>query len=140
MATIKTTGTTLVIDNGSGTNTDITLGEVISITGLGSGTNTEIDTTTLASTAKEFRIGLTDNGTASMEINFDPDNAGQDELIVIRDAQTSREFKLTFPEGTDKVGTFSAYVTSFSVDVNTDDIVRGTVTLRLTGSLVFTTS
>lgn len=137
MATIKTTGTNLVVDNGNGTNTDITIGEVISVTGLGSGTNTEIDVTDLASTAKEFRIGLTDNGTASMELNFDPDDVGQDELIAMRDAQESREFTLTLPEGTDLTGTFTAFVTSFSIDINTDDVCRGTVTLRLTGSLTF---
>jgi hypothetical protein len=139
MATIKVSGSTLVVDDGNGTNTDITIGEVRGINFDG-GSATEIDTTNFASTVKEFRPGLQDSGSATVDVNFDPDDSGQDELDAIRLAQETREFKLTFPEGTDKVLTFTAYVNSFGVDAPVDGIAQGSVSLRLTSNLVKSTS
>lgn len=134
MATIKVSGSTLVVDDGTGTSTDITIGEVRGISFDG-GSVTEIDITSFASTVKEFRPGLQDSGSATVDLNFDPDDNGQDELDEIRLAQETRVFKLTLPEGTDKVLTFTAYVNSISIDAAVDGIAQGTATLRLVSNL-----
>ena len=138
MATVLVNGSTLVVDDGTGTDTDITIGEVTGISGLGGGSNDEIDVTTFASTRKEYRVGLADYGTATIDVLFDPDGSGQDELKEIRDGQTSREFTLTLPtEATDRTGTFTAFVTSFSIDGQVGGVWTGSITLRVTGDLSF---
>lgn len=138
MATHLVNGSSLAVDDGTGTNTDITIGEIISATGLGGGESDTIDVTTWASTEKEYRIGLPDYGTPSITILFDPDDVGQDELEAIRKAQTSREFTITLPTtATDRTGTFTAFVTSFSLDAAVGDVWRGTINFRVTQDLVF---
>jgi hypothetical protein len=129
-------GSTLVVDDGNGTETDITIGEVISASGLGGGESEVIDVTNWASTEKEYRIGLADYGTPSLTVLFDPDDSGQDELEVIRKAQESREFTITLPDtATDRTGTFTAFVTSVSLDANLGDVWRATVNFRVTQDL-----
>ena len=138
MATHLVNGSTLVVDDGTGTDTDITIGEIVSASGLGGGESEVIDVTTWASTEKEYRIGLPDYGTPSLSILFDPDDVGQDELEEIRKAQTSREFTIQFPTtATDRTGVFTAFVTSFSIDGAVGDVWKGTITFRVTQDLVF---
>ena len=127
--------TTITVDDGAAS--PITINGVISITGIGSGSATEIDVTTLASSAKEFRQGLQDFGTIQLEVIRNQDDLGQAELFEIMGSQSVREFVVTLSSSTADVITFNAFVQSFSVDINADDAVRGTATLRITGAIVF---
>lgn len=129
---IKTQGTLITVENASAT--PVAVGGHDSITGLGGGSATEIDETTMASLAKEFRPGLQDNGTVS--INFKRRNhsdPGQAEFISMRALQATREVEVTQPEGDDDIIRFRCWVVSFTTDGASDSIYQGVLTLRVTG-------
>lgn len=115
-----------------------TVAGVQSITGISSGQSTEIDVTTLASTAKEFKVGLRDNGSFQITMVRNQDDAGQLELWNAQGSQASYTMVITLPTSTANVLTFTAFVTSFSSDISADDIVTGTATIRVTGAIVYT--
>lgn len=115
-----------------------TVAGVQSITGISSGQSTEIDVTTLASTAKEFKVGLRDNGSFQMTMIRNQDDAGQLELWNAQGSQTAYTMIITLPSSTANVLTFSAFVTSFSTDISADGVVTGTATVRVTGGIAYT--
>lgn len=129
-------GVTFTFDNSG--STPVTVGGIISITGIGSGSATEIDVTTLASTAKEFRQGLRDFGSVSIELIRDQDDSGQAEMFSAMAAQAVRTCIITLPTSTANVGTFEGFVQSLSTDVNADGVVTGTATIRITGAVAWT--
>lgn len=134
MATpILAQGTTVTIGDGSaGTET---VGGIIGISGIGSGSATVIDVTTLASTAKEKRQGLKDNGSITLELIRDEDDAGQAELLEMYNAQATREMVITLPTSTLNVFTFNCFVTQLTTDVGADDVARGQCVLEITGDI-----
>jgi len=135
MATpILAQGTTVTVEDGAASTA--TIGGIISMSGIGSGTASEIDVTTLASTAKEYRQGLKDNGSMTFELIRDEDDAGQVELKEMEDAQATREFVITLPSSTLNVFTFDGFVTSLTTEVGADDVVRGSCTVKITGAIV----
>lgn len=134
MATpILAQGTTVTVENGS--SGTATIGGIVSISGIGSGAASEIDITTLASTAKEYKQGLKDNGTLTFELIRDEDDAGQVELREMEDAQATREFVITLPTSTLNVLTFDGFVTSLTTDIGADDVARGSCTVKITGAI-----
>lgn len=116
----------------------VAVGGVISISGIASGSSTEIPVTTLASTAKEFKMGLRDNGSFTMEVIRNQDDLGQVELFNAQSSQTGATMVITLPTSTANILTFTAYVQSFSTDIGADDVVRGTVTMRISGGVAYT--
>lgn len=136
---ILTQGTTITIDDDAGS--PVTINGHISLTGLGSGTATEINVTTLASTAKEFRMGLQDFGTFQMNFIWNNDDLGQLEMQEAKDTQAQRTFILTLPATnpvvTNNVWTAEVYVLNMQFDVNEDEVVRGQATFRVTGEPVW---
>lgn len=127
--------TTVSIDDSGGT--PVLIDGVMSITGIGSGSATEINVTTLASTAKEFRQGLRDFGSVSMDLVRNQDDPGQLEMFTAMAAQAVRTFIVTLPTSTANVGTFEGFVQSISTDVNADGVVTGKATVRITGAVVW---
>ena len=109
----------------------------MSISGIGSGSAKEIDTTNLASTAKEFRPGLRDFGTIKMAMIRDQDDDGQAEMFNAMGLQAIRVFVVTLPTSTANIATFSGFVVSLTSDVNADGIVTGEATVRITGAVVW---
>jgi len=103
--------------------------------GFGDGAAADIDITTLASTAKEYRQGLQDNGDLTLELNRDPSDAGQVVLLEARAAQATREVSITLASG--DIATFNAYVKSVSTDGAVDDVITGTAGLKITGDIVW---
>lgn len=131
---ILTQGTTISVKNAAGT-TAIPIGGVMSITGIGSGSATEIEDTTLASVAKEFRQGLRDFGSFNIELRRrNEDDLGQAELYSMYALQATREFVITLPSSTDNVITLQGFVTQMTTEIAVDGIVGGTVTVRVTGA------
>ena len=128
-------GTTITVEDSGAT--PVTINGVMSIGGIGSGTASEIDVTTLASTAKEFRQGLQDFGTITLELIRNQDDSGQAELASMRAAQATREFVVTLPSSTNDVATFDGFCTQLTAEVGADDVVRGTATIRVTGAVVW---
>ncbi len=125
------------IQRGSGTSpytyTDIP--EVKSFSGPG-GSAAVIDVTDLSSSAKEKRMGLSDEGQLQLTINYIPDNTVHQALRSDRAARSKVPFKITFTDATPATTwSFFAYVTGFSVSGAVDGVVEGQVTLEITGSI-----
>jgi hypothetical protein len=127
--------TTISIDDGTGT--PVTINGVRAITGIGSATATEIDVTTLASTAREFRQGLRDFGAISLDLIRNQDDLGQLEMFDAMAAQDIRTFIVTLPSSTNNVITFDGFVQNIPLDISADGVVTGTATIRITGPIVF---
>ena len=133
---IDSTGKTITY---TGTATPVTytaIGEFKSWTGPNSNSD-ELDTTNLASTAKEKLLGLTDYGDFSFDISVYLDDVGQTALRTALDAKTLKTFKIILPSGTLTTGTFSAYVKSMPVKGGVGQILGGTVTLSITGAFTW---
>lgn len=113
---------------------------VTGMKGLGSGKSTEIDTTTLASTAKEFRQGLQDFGSMTVSLIRSVDDAGQTAMATARAAQANEVVVITLPSGTLNIATFTAFVDSLSSDIDKDGVVMGEAVLRISGPVVWSTA
>lgn len=97
----------------------------------------EIDVTNCASTAKEFRLGLTDPGHFQIELDQDLGDAGQ---LAMRAAQVSgaiKSFKLILPAGPTPTATFSAFVKSFSTAGGVDQVAKSSAQLRVSGAVTW---
>lgn len=98
-----------------------------------------IDTTHLRSTGKEYLQGLADFGQISLDMNF----KGATQQMFLRtmyatqsDAKT---FRIKVPDGASyHVFTFLAIVTSWNLDLKTDDKVGLKATLQVTGGVTYT--
>ncbi len=112
----------------------VVVGGVVSFTGF-DGEASDIDITTLASTAKEFRQGLQDFGNFSIDLMRDPTDPGQIELESAKAAQSTRECTLTLASG--DVATFNAYVKSVTAAGGVDAVVTGSSNLKITGAVVW---
>lgn len=124
------TAYTAYTSGGSATPQTMTdVGEVTSFGGF-DGEASEIDATHLRSTAKEFMLGLKDQGGARLGVNIVTDT-GQAKLRSLRASAAVGYFLVTYSDAT--VTAFQALVKSFSLDDLTPDSVRkGTVNLRCT--------
>lgn len=132
MAVLDAQGAVVTIENVSSVAT--TIGEVNSFA-FGDGAAADIQITSLASTAHEFRQGLQDNGDLTLELFRDPADAGQIVLLEARAAQATREVVITLASG--DVATFNAYVKSLSTDGAVDAVITGTAALKITGDIVW---
>lgn len=131
MAVLDAQGSTVTFNDGSVAQT---VGGVVSFS-FGDGEATDIDTTTLASAAKEYRQGLQDFGNLTLELMRDPSDVGQAAMESAKAAQAVREVVITLPSG--DVATFNAYVKSVSSQAGVDAVVTGSATLKVTGAIVW---
>lgn len=132
---IDTTGGTLTAANGTLTPVALTaIAEVKTFSGL-DGAASEIDVTHLTSTAKEFRLGLVDEGGFTFEMNRVASDAGQAALLTSRNAGTLKTYKLTLPNA--ETATFTAFAKTFPVAGGVDGVVMHNIGLRISGSVVW---
>ena len=129
---LPTQGTTFTIKVGAGAETPI--GQCSSWSGPRFDRN-EIDTTHLASTAKEYLLGLKDPGEFTIDVNFDLTDTGQSLVWNQLDVTTSALYKVTFPSTPASGFSFNALVKGFESSGNADDKIDGTITLRITGAV-----
>lgn len=133
----KTQGTLLQLKSAVGVSpvTYTAVANVVSISGIG-GQKSDIDITNFDSTAKEFLTGLEDPGEVQVEINFAPSAATHDTLWTLKNDGTLRTWRVRM-SGTSPYDyfEFAATVKQFQVNFQTDDVVRATVTLRLSGAI-----
>jgi hypothetical protein len=134
MSTLQTQGTTIAIETSDSPSTFGTIGEVKSISGP-SGSAPEIDTTNLSSTAREFNMGLPDEGNISISCSYDPDDTNQALCRTKRNSQVSGNFKITCADSPATTITFTAYVTEWSLSFDIDAVATLTIGLRLTGAV-----
>lgn len=96
------------------------------------GTKTENDTTTFCSTAKEFRLGLKDAGSMTLNGHWVQGHAAHN---AIRDAENdslTRLVEITFPNGS--IWRSLALVSQRSFSGVVDGVWTGSFVFRLTGS------
>lgn len=133
------TSTFEVLDPGASPDTWVPVGGVRAINDLRSGTATEIDVSDLSSTAKEFVLGLADNGAMNLEMLYDPEDQGQIILETLRESSDSNQFRITIPNPLNSpattVFTFVGFVQTFPFSIGVDAAITGTVTIRITGAI-----
>lgn len=130
MAVIDAQGSTVTFNDGAAAQT---VGGVVSFS-FGDGQATDIDITTLASAAKEYRQGLQDFGDLTLELKRDINDPGQAAMKAAKAARATREVVITDPDG--NVFTMNTYVKSISTSGGVDDVYNGTATLKVTGDIV----
>lgn len=134
MAKILAQGTTFQFTDSQSTPALQVVGEIIDYSGF-DGEASEQDETTLASTAKEFGLGLQDHGGFTINLFYDRDDLGQAAMHAARASRLSKQCVLTLSDG--KTATFDALVKSFPINGAQDEKVKSTVTLRVTGDVVW---
>lgn len=131
---IESQGFTLGIGNSDSPLTYTDVGEVKTFTGF-DGSAAEIDITHLASTAKEFLMGLQDFGGFNVDTNYLSADAGQ---VLVRAAKASRvlqDFLVTFSDAS--TATFQAFVLAAPLSGGVDAAVDGSFQLRISGDVTF---
>ena len=148
MAELKTQGTSLFLTDTADTANEVRLvGKITSIGEFG-GVSGEIDTTNLASTAKEFLAALKDNGSIAIGFNYDPQDESQSTLnaliggankrfiIACSEATTAVTFTSVIVVPTDRTTfDFNAAVLGMPKGAAVDGIWAGTLTLRVSGDI-----
>ncbi len=95
----------------------------------------EIDVTSLDSTAREYRLGLADNGTYSLEMNAIPTDVGQIRMLAALASIYSYEFKVVYPDNTTDY--FQGLVKQFPrPSGGVDEVLNQTAQIRVTGAVV----
>jgi len=118
-----------------GTATPVTFTNIANIKDFSGfdGSASELEVTNLDSVAKEFKLGLTDPGAFSINIDYDSANAGH---VALRAKQVSgllSNFKLTLPNAT--VITFTGFVKKFSLAGGVDAVAKTSVDIRISGAI-----
>lgn len=134
MASVKTQGCALQLSDGASPEVYSDIANVTSFQGP-SGSRQVIDATTLASTGKEKNVGIPDYGQITFDFNF---SAADTVLVDVWDnfiAGTLHNFKILFSDSPRTTFSFAAYVLNFNYNAGLDDIVRGSVTLEISGTV-----
>ncbi|AXE31636.1 MULTISPECIES: phage tail tube protein [Chromobacterium] len=131
---ISAQGSKLSIESAGDKPSFVQIKEIQSYSGF-DGKASELDVTTLDSTAKEKRKGLKDNGGFQFELNRVLDDPGQLLLDAAQNEDQPRRFKLELPNG--KSATFSALVMSFDLKGGVDAVLKGSATLSISGAVTW---
>ena len=138
MSNLLSQGTGIYISDLASPEVFTEIGQVMTISGP-DGSASEIDVTNLSSTAKEFVIGLPDEGSVSLEVSFDYAGSVQhDTLHAARISQVLQHFQIRLSDSPRTTIDFQAYVTQFSLSLGVDDKVQATFGLRITGAATIT--
>jgi Phage tail tube, TTP, lambda-like len=147
---IKTQGTNLYFIDGSSV---VTMGCPTGITGLG-GTRDQIETTCLNATDdKSYVSGLGNPGQISVPFVFSPSDTSHQKLLALHDTGAVTDWMIGLSDGTAAptivsgqlsmastrtAASFDAFVADINVDIATNEVVRGTLTLQRSGSVAWT--
>jgi hypothetical protein len=126
----KTQGLKLQLGSTTSPQTFTNMAAITSITGLNSGGATEIDATNFDSAIKEFVRGLRDGGTLTVNLNFDPDQSTHQTLWNLNRQGDTRQWRILLVGG--DYFEFNGFINNLQIDTATDDIVRGTMPIRVT--------
>lgn len=153
IGTLKTQGTELFFVNPLDTNLSvIKLACPTGITGLG-GPADQLDDTCLDSTERTYQRGLGNPGQVSVPFNFIPSNVSHQDLMALKEDGRNLDWLIGFSDGTaaptlDSDGAFvpppapqrttavfNGYVADVNIDIATNEIVRGTLTIQRSGAV-----
>jgi len=134
--TISAQGTTVGVedDNGDYINLDC----VRTFSGF-DGESTEIDTTCLTSSEKEYRLGLRDNGSISLSVFRDDSDPGQARINALLSTGLPNRFRITLnvPETGGDIYEFLGLVKSFNIDASVDNVLEGEIGIRISGPVLY---
>src|SRR5262249_16239737 len=131
---ISSQGTQLFIDQG-GSPTVWTQIKDVNTFRLAGGERSEISVSNLDSTAKEFLLGLKDNGNLEITLSHVASDPGQSALRSALSLSTPSPFKLTFSDNT--YLRFAGLVKSNSLSGGVDAKVDTSFSIRLSGDIEF---
>ena len=152
--TVKTQGSELyLIDKVTSSDTDLVkFACPTGISGLG-GAADQIEETCLDSiTDREYKRGLGNPGQVSVPFNFIPTNGSHQLLFDLKDDGSNLDWLICLSDGTTAPTVndaqqfvppagrtsikFNAYISDVNIDIATNEIVRGTLTLQRSGAIV----
>lgn len=135
--TISAQGTTIGVADVNGDL--INLDCVRTFSGL-DGESTEIDTTCLTSVAKEYRLGLRDNGNISIGVFRDDSDPGQARINALLSSGQPEQFRITLnvAETGGDTYEFLGLVKSFNLDGSVDNVLEGEIGVRISGEVTYT--
>jgi hypothetical protein len=107
------------------------VGQVTNI-GAPSGEAADIDTTHLESLAKEYLVGLPDEGNIEIAMNAIAGDDGHDELITAKDDQSRRWLKITWSNG--DVWYIKALVKKYTWSAGVDAKIEAAASFRTSGA------
>lgn len=133
-------GSIVYFSTSTALSTSITIGEVVGFNGP-TGQAGTIDVTHLGSTAKEFLMGLRDEGEVTLDINFKPTDAGQVRLRTDRAARSLKKCVIKLNDNTTDAATtkliFDAYCIGLAAQGSVDNALKGTVTIKIAGAVTY---
>jgi hypothetical protein len=120
-----------------GTFTPVTFSSIGNVKGFNGfdGQASEIDVTNFASVAKEFRLGLIDNGQLNLDLHLDNGDAGQVAARAAQVASTLKNMQVVLPAGTTPTASFTAFVKQFGITGSVDNVVSANIVLRISGAV-----
>lgn len=131
---LEAQGMVIKLSNGASPEVYTAIGEITSIGGP-DGSASEIDVTDLSSTSKEFKMGINDEGSVTLEGMFIPTDTQHAALRTHKSARTLANFQIVFTDSPVTTWSFSAYVTGLSISASVDAALTGSITLRITGDI-----
>lgn len=120
-------------DGATPTENFTTVGEVTNLSGPGMSRDI-IDVTHMetADAYREYIAGLADAGEITVEVNYIPGNASQENLIDDFEQRVKRNFKIVFPFTGNPEWAFTGVLTGFEADTPIDDKISATFTIKIT--------
>jgi hypothetical protein len=125
----KTQGLKLQLGSTTSPQTFTNMAAITGFQGLNSGGATEIDATNFDSAIKEFIRGLRDGGSATFNINFDPDQSTHQTLWNLNRQGDTRQWRVLLASG--EYFEFNGFINNLQIDGSIDDILRGTMPIRI---------
>ena len=111
---------------------------VAQVRGIGDigGESDEIDVTDLDSTAKEFLMGLPDNGIFEVTLAFDPATAAHTDFFALQKSQALNYWQIVLANAASYTWQVAAYVKSFKITGMTPGgVIEAKCGLRISGSI-----
>lgn len=133
---IEAQGTTIAYSTETSPSSFATIGNVVSFNGPDGGAPV-IDVSNLASTRREKRVGLPDEGQFTLELNLDPDLTAHQALRNNRANRTRTEFRITFTDTSPTTATFWGYILSFAVSGAVDGVIKASVSIEIDGPITW---
>lgn len=141
---ITTTGFKIEVSDGAETPAFIEIENATMVPTLG-GEAPEIDVTNLKSVQREYLLGISDPGTASVECNYNqkatPESVitdlptGQSECLKLYKSAEKRMFRCTFSDGL--VAQAEGLVKMWQLSGGVDEAVKLTITIRWSGEVAY---
>ncbi len=100
------------------------------------GSANEIDITNLASVAREFLMGVPDEGNYTFELNYDPTDGQQTGLQDDRANRTKRNFELLLSDTPPTKFAFAGFVKEFSTRGGVDEKISASTVIKISGAVV----